>query len=131
MRRLAFIALISAAPAVAETPFDGVYRPVGAAYESWECTDESIGRDGGALAVKDGHFIGVESDCELTVPVKVRDMDAFLYDAVCSAEGEEYRHRMLLMQTKTGMIFVQDGFAFELVRCDAPKPDAVEKTATE
>lgn len=110
--------LLLSGGALAQSHYDGLYRPVGVAYSGWACTEESVGRDGGAMAVREGVFIGVESECALTSPVNVRDMDAVLYDAVCSSEGEEYRHRLMLMKTKSGLVFVQDGFAFELVRCE-------------
>jgi len=110
-----------AAPQLAaqERDFDGLYRPVGEAFEGWTCTEETIGQDGGALAVKDGKFFGIESACELTNPVNIRDMNAGLFDAVCTGEGESYTYRLMLMKKPAGLIFAQDGFAFELVSCDA------------
>lgn len=112
------ILMVLGASAVAQSQFDGMYRPVGEVYEAWACTQDSVGRDGGAMAVKDGVFYGIESSCDLTNPVNVRDMEAMLFDAVCTAEGETYEHRLMLMKTKTGLVFVQNGFAFELKRCE-------------
>lgn len=114
------LALLVAAPLAAQdNDFDGLYRPVGEAFEGWSCAEETIGEDGGALAVKDGKFFGLESDCDLTNPVNIRDMNARLFDAVCEAEGESYSYRLMLMKKEGGLIFAQDGFAFELVSCDA------------
>lgn len=114
------LSLLLAGPLAAQDyDFGGLYRPVGEAFEGWACTEETIGQDGGALAVKDGTFFGLESACELTNPVNIRDMNARLFDAVCTGEGESYSYRLMLMKKEGGLIFAQDGFAFELVSCDA------------
>jgi hypothetical protein len=78
--------LIATTIPAAAGPFDGVYRPDGAT--SWDCT--AIGSDGGALAVRDDVFYGVESACQLTNPVAVNGMSAVLY-VQCSSEGENGR----------------------------------------
>ena len=121
MRAAPLAALLLAAPPLAaqDRDFSGLYRPVGEAFEGWTCTEETIGRDGGALAVQDGKFFGLESVCELTNPVNIRDMNARLFDAVCTGEGEQYSYRLMLMKTEDGLIFAQDGFAFELISCEA------------
>lgn len=116
MRRaviLSALALISA-PALAG-PYDGLYRPDSPEYEGWDCT--SVGSDGGALAVKDGVFHGVESACELTNPVEVNGMSAMLYDATCSGEGEVWTKRMMLMLVPDGLAVIEDGFVNLLRRC--------------
>ena len=111
---LTLLATVAAAPVVAG-PYDGVYRPDQPWAQNWDC--ESIGMDGGALAVRDGVFFGVEAQCQLTNPVSVRGMAATLYDAVCSGEGESYDQRMMLMTTANGIAFATDGVVSALRRC--------------
>ena len=92
-------------------PFDGLYR----AGEGWDC--QSVGSDGGALAVRDGVFYGVESACQLTNPVAVNGMSAVLYDAESNGEGESYSKRMMLMQVPKGLAVIEDGFVNVLMAC--------------
>lgn len=94
--------------------YDGLYKPAGA---NWSCAQADVGMDGGAMAVQDNTFYGVENACTLTNPVAVRGMQATLFDAVCSGEGESYSYRMMLMKTAEGILFAQDGFASALIRC--------------
>lgn len=102
--------------AVVAGPYDGIYRlDYPGAAESWDC--RTVGMDGGALAVRDGRFLGIENICTLTNPVQVRGMAATLYDAECSGEGEVYSKRMMLMKTPDGIAVVEDGFADTLLSC--------------
>ena len=94
--------------------FDGIYRPEGLG--GWDC--RSIGSDGGALAVRDGVFYGVESACQLTNPVAVNGMSAVLFDAECSGEGESYAKRMMLMRVPDGLVVIEDGFVSLLRSCE-------------
>jgi hypothetical protein len=114
MRALALLPLVLALPAVAG-PFDGVYRPDQPWAEGWDC--KSVGSDGGALAVRDGVFYGVENACQLTNPVEVNGMSAVLYDAECSGEGETYAKRMMLMRLPEGLAVIEDGFVNVLRAC--------------
>ena len=52
-----FALILAAAPALAG-PYDGTYRPDADWAAGWDC--QSVGMDGGALAVRDGTFFGVE-----------------------------------------------------------------------
>ena len=106
--------LIATAAPAAAGPFDGVYRPEGAS--SWDCT--AIGSDGGALAVRDDVFYGLESACQLTNPVQVNGMSAVLYDANCNGEGESYVKRMMLMRVPEGLAVIEDGFVNVLKACE-------------
>ncbi|MEO0391351.1 MAG: hypothetical protein AAF218_10495 [Pseudomonadota bacterium] len=111
MRALAAAFVMLAVPAIAQ---DGLYYPEG--YGAWDC--QSVGSDGGALEIREGWFYGVESACELTNPVAVRDMGATLYDGVCSAEGTEYTERLMIMTAFDGaVIVVRKGFASRLLPC--------------
>jgi hypothetical protein len=112
MRQIALALVLLPLP-VAAGPFDGVYRPDG--MEGWDC--QSIGSDGGALAVRDGVFYGVENACQLTNPVEVNGMSAVLYDAECNGEGESYAKRMMLMRVPEGLAVIEDGFVNVLRAC--------------
>lgn len=114
MRALALLFALVALPAAAG-PFDGLYRPDQPWAEGWDC--QSVGSDGGALAVRDGVFYGVENSCELTNPVEVNGMSAVLFDAECSGEGETYSKRMMLMRVPEGLAVIEDGFVNILRAC--------------
>ena len=110
-----FLALSVSAPVVAqEISFDGVFRQGPAA----AC--ENIGQDGGAFEIRDNTFFGVESECRMTRPVNVVDMNATLFDMKCSGEGTEWQARAMFMKAaEGGLIMVWDGFAFQYARCAA------------
>lgn len=74
--------------------------------------------DGGALAIRDGKLIGVESVCEMSNPVSVRDMDAVLYDLECMSEGESVTERLLVARSDTGVIVLRNGFAAYWRTCE-------------
>lgn len=42
---------------------------------------------GGAMPIRNGHFTICEAECRLRNPVSVRDMDATLYDVICSGDS--------------------------------------------
>lgn len=111
--RLAFLMVMAATPALA---FDGLYRPDEPWAEGWDC--QTVGMDGGALAVQDGKFYGVENTCELTNPTAIRGMDGILYDAVCTGEGMTATLRMMLMQVEGGLAVIRDGSVTTLKRCE-------------
>jgi hypothetical protein len=112
MRFIAVLAGLAGMPAFAQS-FDGLYRPLGS---SWDC--QSVGAEGGALAVQDGMFYGVENACKLTNPTRVNGMNAVLFDAECNGEGEAYFYRMMLMQLPGGIAVITDGSANEYERCN-------------
>lgn len=112
MRVVAILVAFAAMPAAAQS-FDGLYRPEGS---GWDCT--SVGSDGGAMAVRDGMFYGVESACKLTNPTRVNGMNAVLFDAECDGEGMSYGYRMMLMALPDGIAVIEDGSVSELERCD-------------
>lgn len=109
MRAICIVAALIAGPAMAG-PYDGTYG-----LEGWNC--EQVGMDGGALAIRNGVFYGVESRCDLTNPVDVRGMNATLYDADCTGEGDVYSYRMMVMKTQQGITIVNDGWATPLKAC--------------
>lgn len=94
--------------------FTGVY------YQGAAQACKTIGIDGGAIQIEDNLFRGVESECRMTRPVNVVNMDAMLFDMDCSGEGEEWEARAMFMNAASGgLIMVWDGFAFEYARCKA------------
>ena len=109
--------------ALAQTiDFSGVYHQGSAE----AC--KRIGTDGGAIEIDGTTFRGVESECRMTRPVNVVNMDAMLFDMDCAGEGEEWEARAMFMNANSGgLIMVWDGFAFEYDRCEAgdlPEPAA-------
>jgi len=114
MMRLATVLAVLPVLATAN-PFDGVYKQTANA----ECA--LVGVDGGALEIKDNIFYGVESECRMTRPVNVIDMDATLYTMQCSGEGTVWTERAMLMKPADdpdGLIMVWDGYAFVYTACD-------------
>ena len=110
----ALLLAVSALPAAAGE-FDGIYKQGPA----WDCG--LVGVDGGALKIEDGIFHGVEMQCRMENPVKVRDMDAVLYDMKCSGEGDAWSARALFMHAvNDGLIMVWNGYAFQYDRCPPP-----------
>ena len=117
MRRLSALFLICTLPLpLAATPYDGVFRPNFDFAESWDCT--TLGAEGGAVGVEGDKLIGVENTCTLTDPVEVRDMNATLYDADCTGEGETVRARVMLMAHDYGIYVIRDGFVSDWLRCE-------------
>ncbi len=92
--------LVLAVANAAAGPFDGKYRY----NEHWDCS--KLGQDGGAISISDTTYIGVEQRCTLTNPVKVRGMNATLYDAQCSAEGDSYQSRIMLLKSTSEKLYI-------------------------
>ena len=113
-----FVVPIAALPFAAAMagPFDGIYRPNYDFAANWNCTD--IGMDGGALAIQDHELFGVENYCELTDPVRVKGMNAILYNAMCAEEGMTYSERVMLMRNEHGVYVIRDGFVLDLIHCN-------------
>ena len=111
--RIFLIAATLPAAALAQA-YDGVYYPSG--MSGWSC--QTIGMDGGAVAIRDGQLMGVENTCDLTNPVGVTGMEATLYDMECSAEGTTYTERVMLMHSGEGVYVIRDGFVAEWARCE-------------
>lgn len=97
--------------------FDGKYRPVGDEFARWDC--HTVGRDGGALAIQNDVFFGVESRCDLSSPVNVNGMNAVLYDAKCSGEGYEWSERVMFMASEKGVYYITKQFVAEWQSCEA------------
>jgi hypothetical protein len=115
------------AVAASATPTDGTYRVSGDA----DCS--AIGEDGGALRITDGLFEGVDSQCQMTNPVDVVDMDATLYTMTCSAGDTSWTERALLMTAAEdgGLIMLWNGYAFRYERCEPGEEDGDEPGFTE
>ena len=111
---VAGISSIMVATTALATPFEGIYQPAGS---NWTCNPADVGMDGGALAVKGNAFHGVENVCELSNPTAVRGMDAVLYDAECSGEGESYSYRVMILRNDAGIYVIQNGYASDWQSC--------------
>lgn len=111
----ALVASMLIAASVNATPFDGLYKSV---HGTWTCTPEDIGLDGGSLGIQSNFLYGLESECELKNPTKVRGMDAVLYDTECTAEGESYPSvRVMIMRHDDGLYMVRDGVVGDWRSC--------------
>ena len=58
------------------------------------------------LEFSESTYFGYEDTCALTNPVRIRDMDAILFDAVCRGEGGETTSRMLVAKEADGRIML-------------------------
>lgn len=120
MRQVVFGVLLGACAwplALAAGPFDGLYRPNYDWALSWDC--ETVGQDGGALAIDDTTLTAIDNSCTLTDPVEVRDMEAVLYDADCSGDGGTNAGRIMLMAHDFGLYVIRDGFVLDWISCEA------------
>ena len=60
-----------------------------------------------------------ESQCALTEPVNIRDMNGQLFDFVCAGEGETWSHRGLLLLNADGTLtYASNGQSLILQRCE-------------
>ncbi len=126
IRHLAVLAAFGCPTALfAQDPsFDGVWR----ANPSTDCTGES--GDGSALRIADEVLYGMDSECRMTSPVKVRDMAAILYDMVCLGDDEtgSFTERaMFLKAADGGLYLIWNGYAFKYEVCSE---DAAVGTVT-
>jgi hypothetical protein len=108
------IALACAATTAHAQSIDGLYQPAGS---SWSCSADQIGADGGALAIRNGVFDGVENRCTLTAPVIAGIGTRFT--AVCSAEGSTYSEPMTITPTDDGVQIDRNGATANWIRCDS------------
>lgn len=82
--RAAILALVlmGLAGATSAQDIDGLFQPSGA---DWTCSPDQIRMDGGALAIQNGVFEGVENRCDLTN--SQTDSRGATFTATCSTEG--------------------------------------------
>ena len=66
------------------------------------------------------YFVGAyeETSCAYTNQKNVRGMDAWLFDAECSAEGETYKYRTMLMLSDNGIFQILDGMIDYYESCE-------------
>jgi hypothetical protein len=92
--------------------FDGDYI-----LEGYSCEDAGLfGR-----TINGKEFFNDESFCELNSETNIRGMDAVLFDAMCSSEGEDYTQRIMFMKSvePQGAIYiVNDGWSGHFLRCN-------------
>ncbi len=115
---LAFIAMVVSGGAYAQN-IDGLYQPSAA---NWSCSPDQVGLDGGALAIQNGIFEGVENRCDLTNPQSSGRGTEFT--AVCSAEGTTYEQQMTITPTANGVSIQRDGFTSYWKRCESAPASA-------
>jgi hypothetical protein len=112
------IAMSATTAAAQSDSFDGVYKPIGAEFGTWDC--KAVGQDGGAVAIQDGKLLGVEMTCALKSPSPVDGMSAILFDAECAGEGYEWTEPVMLMDADFGIYYITDSFVAEWQSCEAP-----------
>lgn len=110
------IAMLASTSIAYATPFDGLYAPADS-FERWSRKASEIGEGLGAVGVVGGYLEGVENSCELTKPTNIRGMDAIVYDAICSGEGEQYTHRVMLMRHDSGIYVIENGYSSKWRSC--------------
>lgn len=95
-------------------PYDGVYKQVANA----ECS--LVGVDGGSVKIADGIFYGVETECRMTRPVDIDNMDATIFTLECSGGGQVWSERAVVMNdaAEPGLYMIFDGYAFRYDRCE-------------
>jgi hypothetical protein len=94
----------------------GLYTPPAALYEPWDC--QTLGADGGAVAIQGQTLIGVEHSCTLQNPYAVPGLDAMAFDQACTGEGMTYDGgRVLLVPLDGGLGLVRDGSVVVWDRC--------------
>jgi hypothetical protein len=108
--------MLAGAGAAGAADYDGIYRPNYAWAEGWDC--RSVGTDGGAISIADGVLNGVENQCVLKNPVNIRGMDATLFNAECTGEGETDGYRLMILKTTDGLALIQNGSVIDLRRCE-------------
>lgn len=112
--RVMAVALACVATSTAAQSIDGLYQPAGSA---WSCSPDQIGVDGGALAIRNGAFDGVENRCALNAPVPTGGGTRFT--AECSAEGSTYSEPVTITPTADGVKIDRNGSTAYWSRCDA------------
>ena len=105
MRTLITALLMTLVPSdiVLSGPYDGLYFT-----RNSSCDLNMVGIDGGPYKIEDNVFWGTDMGCELRNPVRVRGMNATLYDGQCGGEGEEWEIRYLIMETEVGIYWIAD-----------------------
>ena len=123
MTRYLLAALCLPSLALAQT-YDGVYRQVANA----DCA--LVGVDGGSVKIEDGIFYGVETQCRMTNPVDVIDMDATLYTMQCTGEDQVWTERAMIMNAAgdPGILIVWNGYAFKYDACEGPVEEVAAET---
>ena len=82
-----FLSITSTATGAMAGPFDGVFRPDKPFADTWNCSEEFMGQDGGSVGISNGYLYGVENTCELTNERPIDGENASHFTAICSGEG--------------------------------------------
>jgi hypothetical protein len=110
------LAASALATALGATPYDGIYKQTA----NSDCG--IIGVDGASVEIRDGIFYGVKTECNMTRPVNVVDMNATLYTMECTGEDSRWTERAMLMTAAEGdgIVMVWNGYVFKYERCTLP-----------
>jgi hypothetical protein len=110
--KVIFVYTFLVSPAFAQSFFVGDW-----AYPGGSCVfDHSAS---GAIRFSESAFWGTETECELTNPVEIRDMDGILFDMVCWGEGIQYTERMLILHENDGGLTIHSrGYTSTYTLCD-------------
>lgn len=113
------IGCMTVAPATAQmTPTDGDWTRGDPARCEFGIDSPDL-----AIRIRDGVLHGLESACDLTNPVPVRDMDATLYDMTCQGEGESWSYRLFAAINNDGTLtLIQNGWTSVMQRCEPTAP---------
>lgn len=97
----------------------GTSRAVSGEFDGWcfpsnGCTGDEM--------IEDDSFATCEEDCKMTNPTTVKDMNAIIYDVICSGDSGEYSERMIFMiykniKDKDRAITLSNTGVTELARC--------------
>ena len=97
IRYLIIIAFIFIPNLGAAENFNGRY-----ALKGYSCDDPGLF----SRTIKGVELYNDESYCTLQSKTNVRGMNALLFDAMCSSEGEEYIQRVMLMKGYEKVIYI-------------------------
>ena len=97
---------------ISATNLNGIYVK-----KSYSC-DKLGNYSDGVITIKGNEFYLDEMSCTLQSETSVRGMDASLFDAECSQEGNDFNYRVMFMKNMDKAIYmVVDGWVGEFLRC--------------
>ena len=109
------VALVAATTGQAG-PFDGLYVPRGERGSYWDRVYN--GQVAGAIWIEDDRYHPIEDPiCELTNPVKIRNMPAVLYDLDCGEWNQDTLERVMFVQQDDGMFEIRAGWMVDWESC--------------
>jgi hypothetical protein len=109
-----FIATASSAADL--SAISGLYYPaIDEGVLNWLCTEDTIGMDGGALAISETQFYGVEGVCDIMSPQMMEtSVNATL---VCMSEGMPWQTSVQITPTQKGVTIADEHGDIHWTRC--------------